>query len=151
MKRKHLPDCPFCGSRMLPQALTLGWISYVCSNTECKAVGPRERTFAGAAEKARNRVGVPMEWFSREEYIPMREDDYLCEYGFVSNWNDEPTALYYGVQRWNEYGMRFSRESNRRDFNGFQLRVYRWMDFKSGARVRATVVAATQEKEDDAV
>ena len=136
MKRR-LPYCPFCRmpngsvSRMRPQLDADGWIAYVCENPACRAVSPRERTYNRALNRARQRSELVVDWSDRG-YEPTREDDYLCEYAFVSS--DDPgksyTQTHYGVWKWKADTHQFSCEGDPPQGFTHRMIVVRWMDFK---------------------
>ena len=141
MKRKTLPKCPYCGARMFPQASTDGWISYICSNAECKAVSPREKTFGKALDKAEKRAEVTLKWINRDKYEPAQNGEYLCEYAYVKSPDEEPVLRYYGVRGFDVAERRFKYEGE--SFLHQTVKVLRWADFtKDNAE---TVRTATQK------
>lgn len=130
--RRKLPSCPFCGSRMFPQATQDGWINYVCGNADCKAVSPRDRTFGRALNRADARANAVVEWFERTEFEPTRQDDFLCEYAFMNPKKPEekPVMTFYGVRRWNMIERKFDYEKEDPGEHGHVIQILRWMDFK---------------------
>lgn len=132
---KPFCQCLYCHSRMLPRVMPDGWIAYVCSNDDCKAVSPHDRSFTRALNKAQNRADVVLEWYDREEYEPAQQGEYLCEYTFINPaFPDAPPVMtFYGVQRFDVYSRRFNHEKVQADGFGHRLKILRWMDFGGAA------------------
>lgn len=141
MRRLTLPHCPYCNCRMLPQATQDGWINYICSNADCKAVSPRDRSFGRAHDKADALANLALIWHDRNREEPKRQDDFLCEYTFTPTLDsrEAPVMTFYGVRRWNVIEHRFDYEETEPNRHSQYLKVLRWLDFKGTATRGAEV------------
>lgn len=135
-----LPRCPYCGGRMLPQATQDRWISYVCSNENCRAVSPHDRSFNSALNKAHSYAGIEKSWINRDEYIPCRQDEYLCECELTRmvNVNYSCATTYYAVLHWDSERRMFDHEADGYGIDNQFMRVKRWIDFKGNKNLCGT-------------